>query len=1429
MFEALGSRTYRWRYLIVVAWVLAVIASVKLAPSLAGAASSDQAAFLPATTPSMLANDALEKAFPGATATSTATLTFSRDTGLTDADRAYLDATAAWVRSADAPPQLRDAVTGTASATSRPELESMLKSPDGQLQLLLVNLNVSSAGDAASAVVADLRTHIAQTAPSGLVVHVTGTAGITSDYLQAVKDGTNSTTTVTIILVLVILLLIYRAPLAAMVPLVTIGGAYVVSRGVLGLLAAAGWKVSSLLDTFLVVMVFGVGTDYAIFLISRFREEVSGGVDWHDASRDTVRRIGAVISASAATVIVGLGAMAFGEFEMIKSTGPAIAVAIAITLVAGLTLAPAMLGIFGHYLFWPMHTRPAAEGEPGGFFAKLAAAVSRNPGVVTLALIVALGLPAMFVGQMHTNFDTLAELPASSDARQGFDVVATHLGKGKLVQSTGLIDSPAGDMLAPTNLARLRDTVLGLQSSPGVAQVTSLVTPNGDGKVPDGFRPSIQLGTVGDAFSADSSSSSSSSAAASGSSSSLLDPKLTDGLDQALNYVGALGAAYPDVAGRAEYRAARQSITDAQDLVARVKKQTVVATQLRTLAAAITAPTAAASGSSSGSGNGDASLMSKYLDELATAYPEVRSIQAYRDAVRSAASLATKPTATAAVDTANAMNALAVHFDSQPNSRLSPTSLAGTASAQELKREAKATFAAIPGAFRSLATVFAARPDDLFVPVGLGGDDAQKLTDAVSAFVSADHAATRFYLISADDPYATTSFTTVRAAQQSLTAAAPSFGPDAQAYLGGPTAQFADVQTTLEKDFNRVGIITVLGILLVLVVLLRAIVAPLYLVGTVLLSYLSAVGLSAFLFQDVLHHAGVSFYLPLMVFVLLVALGSDYNIFLMSRVREESEHRSIRDGIRIASGHTGSVITSAGLILAGTFGSMATAPLVVLFQVGVAVAIGVLIDTFVVRSILVPAITTLAGDRAWWPSGSRFTGPALAPAGAGLGAAAPAAGMPMATATVTATDGALTATTGAMPAGRMAAGATAGDAALVGAAAVAGGVASSADDLAFEPAFDAGPLPGRSRRSLARAAAALGLAILVPVTFAGLVTWAWQPQAGATVIRAALVNADTGTSITAGDGSTQPITLGKDLSDGLVGTSTSGVAWTATDEQAAADGLASGRYAAVLTIPADFSRAIAAIRAGTSGNTPSATLHLATGSGGGNVTTAIARSVSDAITATAMRSATASYVQDILLGVSSAQSDVTSAASSAKGVASSATSLANSASSINAVSGEMVSGLDKLASGTAQSLSGTSALVDATSQLASGTQQLASAALALAAGATKTASGASALASGASSLASGLAQLDTQTKSLPTQTAQLAAGASALASGVSTTVAGLTSLSSGLQTLATDTTGLAGQVDALEGGAEDLAAGAHDLETLASQAAALAGGVQTGT
>ncbi|MDQ1322798.1 MAG: hypothetical protein QG587_132, partial [Chloroflexota bacterium] len=558
MFELLGSWTYRFRFLILIAWIVGAVFMAVAAPSLSGQGATDQTTFLPTNSPSRIAKDAIERAFPGSTSSSSATITMDRPGGLTDEDLAWRDAYAAWVVSDAAPERLRAAVTDTATADSRPELEELFRGPDGTFELFAINLNVADAGDDAKAVVELLRVHLADSAPAGLETHVTGAAAISSDYLEAVQVGTDATTTVTIILVILVLLAIYRAPLAALIPLATIGVAFVVSLGVLGFLAAAGWQVSSTLETFLVVMVFGVGTDYAIFLISRYREEVSHDGDWHDAAKITVKRIGAVITASAGTVIVGMMAMGVGDFKMITSMGPGIAIAVAVTLAAALTLSPALLSIFGHYLFWPLHTREKYEGEPRGFFASLAMAVSRRPVIVTIGLTAALLVPVLYLPQVNSNFDVLADLPKDADSRIGYEQIGDHLGEDKLVQSTALVDlGSGGDILAPAQLAKLHALMEDLQAGGGIATTTSIVTPDGDTAVPDGFRPSKTLGEMADGFKDDGGSSGDTDNA------SLLDPEVKDGLNQALDYVSGLAVAFPDAASGVAWRESRDGLEHA--------------------------------------------------------------------------------------------------------------------------------------------------------------------------------------------------------------------------------------------------------------------------------------------------------------------------------------------------------------------------------------------------------------------------------------------------------------------------------------------------------------------------------------------------------------------------------------------------------------------------------------------------------------------------------------------------------------------------------------------------------------------------------------------------------------------------------------------------------------------------------------------------
>jgi putative drug exporter of the RND superfamily len=192
--------------------------------------------------------------------------------------------------------------------------------------------------------------------------------------------------------------------------------------------------------------------------------------------------------------------------------------------------------------------------------------------------------------------------------------------------------------------------------------------------------------------------------------------------------------------------------------------------------------------------------------------------------------------------------------------------------------------------------------------------------------------------------------------------------PGANAKVGGATAINADVERYATHDRNLIIPLVLFVVLIILGLLLRSVVAAFLLIGTVVLSFGAALGLSALVFRHVFGFAGADTAMPLFVFVFLVALGIDYNIFLMTRVREESKRLGTRLGAITGLGATGGVITSAGLILAGTFATLGTLPLVILTEIGFTVALGVLIDTVIVRSVLVTALTLDIGRWMWWPS-----------------------------------------------------------------------------------------------------------------------------------------------------------------------------------------------------------------------------------------------------------------------------------------------------------------------------------------------------------------------------------------------------------------------------------------------------------------------------
>ncbi len=186
---------------------------------------------------------------------------------------------------------------------------------------------------------------------------------------------------------------------------------------------------------------------------------------------------------------------------------------------------------------------------------------------------------------------------------------------------------------------------------------------------------------------------------------------------------------------------------------------------------------------------------------------------------------------------------------------------------------------------------------------------------------------------------------------------------------GAPAIQY-DITQAAGHDTLLLMPLVFAVILVIIGLLLRAIVAPLVLVFTTALSFAASFGLSNLLWRYGLGYSGVESQLPFYIFIFLVALGVDYNIFLSARIREEARHSGIRDGTLRGLGVTGGVITAAGIVLAGTFADLAQLPSVPITQVGIAVAVGVLLDTLLVRTVLVPASLLTIGERVWWPSRS---------------------------------------------------------------------------------------------------------------------------------------------------------------------------------------------------------------------------------------------------------------------------------------------------------------------------------------------------------------------------------------------------------------------------------------------------------------------------
>jgi RND superfamily putative drug exporter len=361
MLRRLARVVARRPWFVVLAWLAAAGLLAATAPRLRDVAVQDNSAFLADTEPSVVGAIELARIWPEDDIGNTGALVFRRDAGLTPEDEELIRETEAWLRSDAAPANVR----ATQSPYSRAELREALASEDGKVALLVILFSTAPFAPETNAAVEDIREHVDQVVPDGLRVHLTGNAGVAADQSSAINTAVERTTLITLVLIVLILLWVYRSPVAILVPLTTVGVALGVSQGVIALLAEQGFRVAGLVETFMVVIIFGAGTDYCLFIVSRYKEELGHGSEERRRTLvGTMAVIGAVIASSAATVVVGFASQGVAEFGLYATTGPAMAIAVAITLLAGLTLTPALLAVLGRWAFWPWRPREAEVATP---------------------------------------------------------------------------------------------------------------------------------------------------------------------------------------------------------------------------------------------------------------------------------------------------------------------------------------------------------------------------------------------------------------------------------------------------------------------------------------------------------------------------------------------------------------------------------------------------------------------------------------------------------------------------------------------------------------------------------------------------------------------------------------------------------------------------------------------------------------------------------------------------------------------------------------------------------------------------------------------------------------------------------------------------------------------------------------------------------
>jgi len=498
MFQSLARLVNTRGWVIVVGWAVVTGALFWIAPKWETVTKDDDVGFFPAGYPSVIGQALLRGGFPKDVASSQAVLVAERTDGpLTRGDLDHVVALSTrMTRLKQEEPGLGiKQVVDYRVPVLGPRLIGDAKEGTGQATLVLVSLNGTYIAKQTRIAMDRLYLEVAgfKAPPGGLDVQMTGSAAVGRDMNRAANSSVAKTTWTTILLVVVILLIVYQSPLLALLPLMTIALSVVVSLKAIAsltLIPGLRFQVMNITDLFVIVVLFGAGTDYCLLLIARYREELARGRSGPEALREAIEQVGGALVASAGTVIVGLGMLWFSSFAKIQYTGPAIALSLAIGLLAALTLAPVLLHWLRGAVFFPFkppHHEKGGDPEQESlaqiplsvFWGKIANMVIRRPGLILAVSVLAL-MPFAVLGARTTpNYSQLTDLSPDQPSIIGAKIVRKYFAAGELGPSTVLVEHPGIDFRSDPGRATIERLSKTLAVLPNVAEVRSISRPLG--------------------------------------------------------------------------------------------------------------------------------------------------------------------------------------------------------------------------------------------------------------------------------------------------------------------------------------------------------------------------------------------------------------------------------------------------------------------------------------------------------------------------------------------------------------------------------------------------------------------------------------------------------------------------------------------------------------------------------------------------------------------------------------------------------------------------------------------------------------------------------------------------------------------------------------------------------------------------------------